>query len=246
MHARELISGLVELLANSLRKRKELRIGVLLLSASTIIADAVILIIKDLDENLIAVSIVVGLISLLFLVSSILGFSEEAVSIKNPFEIELKHLSKEREELKKKFNHVESGAEDNVFNTVQINLNQTTEYYTINKSQARSSFTASLTAIIAGLITILAGVWFIYMGDNITSSVISVSVGALLEVIGGMYFHLYNKSIKQLNYFYGKLEKMQDTMLAIELTEQITNDEKKIEMQEKAILALLERSKNIK
>ncbi|MBU5213064.1 TRADD-N-associated membrane domain-containing protein [Heyndrickxia oleronia] len=192
------------------------------------------------------ISIIIIIFSLLLLISAILGFSDEYVSVKNPFEIELRKLSKEREELKKKAHSEEPKLENNVFNTIQLNLNQTTEYYTINKSQARKSFATSVTAIVAGLITVLMGIWLIYFKGNITTSIVSIASGVLLEVIGGMYFHIYNKSLEQLNYFYEKLEKMQDTMVAIELTNSINDERKKIEMQEKVIINLIERSSNVK
>ncbi|MES5896657.1 hypothetical protein [Bacillus cereus group sp. RP43] len=61
-----------------------------------------------------------------------------------------------------------------------------------------------------------------------------------------MYFHVYKKSLEQLNFFYEKLEKTQDTMVAIELTNSINDDVKKIELQEKIILNLIERSSKAK
>ncbi|RCW62967.1 TRADD-N-associated membrane domain-containing protein [Saliterribacillus persicus] len=214
----ESILGLIELLANKLRKNKKVRISILLTSSILLFFDAIILFFynDNLKDYQLAICIFVMLTSFILLLSSLLAFSEDPVSIKNPFEIELKKLSAEREELKKKVDYEDSNSENNLFNTIQLNLNQTTEYYTINKSQARKSFGVSITAIVAGLITILAGIWFIYLNETITASVISIVSGVLLEIIGGMYFYMYDKSIKQLNYFYGKLEKMQDTMLAIE------------------------------
>jgi len=243
----ESILGLVELLANDLRNKKRLRISILITSSIFLLLGSILIIFfsSSINDYLFGISISVIIISSFLLVSSILGFSNEHVSIKNPFDIELKHLSKEREELKKRTKNEDSKLEDNVFNTIQINLNQTTEYYTINKSQARNSFGASITAIVAGLITLLAGIWLIYFDGNFTTSIISIMAGVLLEVIGGLYFHIYNKSLEQLNYFYGKLEKMQDTMLAIELTNSINDEQKKLEIQEQIIEKLMDRSSTI-
>ncbi|WP_445683389.1 hypothetical protein [Solibacillus sp. FSL W8-0474] len=64
----------------------------------------------------------------------------------------------------------------------------------------------------------------------------------MLEFIGAMYFVVYNKSLKQLNFFYSKLEKVQDTMIAIELTNSINDEPKKVEFQEKIVINLIERS----
>ncbi|RPF55264.1 TRADD-N-associated membrane domain-containing protein [Aquisalibacillus elongatus] len=244
----EAILGLIELLANYLREKNKLRISILFISIIFLLSGAMIIFFYDgdLSDYFIPISFIVICVSILLLISAILGFSNEYVSVKNPFDVELKNLSKEREELKKKkTKNNDSTFNNNVFNTIQLNLNQTTEYYTINKSQARKSFTASVTAIVAGLITILVGIWLIYFKENITTSVISFASGVLLEIIGGMYFHLYNKSLEQLNYFYGKLERMQDIMVAIELANGINDETKKVELQEKIIVKLIERSSAI-
>src|SRR5699024_6177458 len=190
----ESILGHVELLANHLRNKKRLRISVLTISSILLLTGSILIIFfsSNINDYLFGISIAVIIISSFLLVSSILGFSNEHVSIKNPFDIELKHLSKEREELKRRTKNEGSKLEDNVFNTIQINLNQTTEYYTINKSQARNSFGASITAIVTGLITLLAGIWLIYFDGNFTTSIISIMAGVLLEIIGGLYFYIYN------------------------------------------------------
>ena len=240
----EALISLAEFLSNELRKHKKTRISILIISLIAFLTSLILLTIYfndlvDYQYFLIGTTLA---ISIFFLLSSLLSFTNEHFSIRNPFDLELKNLTKEREELKKKSISEGSESNENVFNTIQLNLNQTTEYYTINKSQARKSFGASITAIVAGLITILAGIWLIYFQESITASVISMVAGVLLEIIGGMYFHIYNKSLEQLNYFYGKLEKMQDTMIAIELTNSIDDDTKKNELQEKIIVKLLDRS----
>lgn len=188
-------------------------------------------------------------ISLMVFSASLFAFSKEPVNFKNPLDIELEKLSMEREKLKAKVVQSESEEiknKNNVFNTIQLNLNQTTEYYTINKSQAKQSFRASIFAIVIGLITLVVGIWFMFYKENITMATISAISSVLLEAIGGMYFYVYRKSLEQLNFFYDKLEKTQDTMVAIELTNNISNDAKKMELQEKLILNLIERSSNVK
>jgi len=53
---------------------------------------------------------------------------------------------------------------------------------------------------------------------------------------------MYKKSLDQVNFFFGQLIKVQDTMLAINLAKAIKEDSKKVDMQEKIIVSLLERS----
>jgi hypothetical protein len=53
---------------------------------------------------------------------------------------------------------------------------------------------------------------------------------------------MYKKSLEQVNFFFGQLIKIQDTMLSINLADNIENIERKNEMNEKIIVSLLERS----
>ncbi|PFK77402.1 hypothetical protein COJ21_09780 [Priestia megaterium] len=237
----------MHLLTESLSKNKKAR-NITLLISLLMLATGISLIVvyretSFFDKPIGITIIILSAISLITLVCSLLAFSSLKIDMRNPFNIELESLSKEREELKKKVEKAEP-LTNNAFNTMQLNLNQTTEYYTINKSQARSSFSISVFAIVAGLITILVGIWLFYFKTNpsLEVTIITTASGVLLEVIGGLYFHIYNKSINQLNFFYEKLERMQDTMLSIELCNDIKEEQKRLELQEKIIINLIQRS----
>jgi hypothetical protein len=134
-----------------------------------------------------------------------------------------------------------------VLDTIQLSLNQLTEYYAINKSQARNSFSFSVFAVIVGLATLIGGIWFFYLTEkqNIQLATISGIAGVLIQFIGGAYFYLYRRSLDQLNYFFNQLVKMQDTMLSIRLCEQIVPKERQNELRETVILRLLERSSTV-
>lgn len=156
------------------------------------------------------------------------------------FEKQLETLRVERVQITQK---IETEKELDIFHTIQLSLNQLNEYYTINKSQARSSFRFSIFAIVLGLLTILIGIWLYYLGNsNIQLGYITGISGVLLEFIGGAYFFMYKKSLEQVNFFFGQLIKIQDTMLSINLSNNIKDEVRKTEMQEKIIVSLLERS----
>lgn len=153
---------------------------------------------------------------------------------------ELKNLKAERIIITQK---IESEKELDIFHTIQLSLNQLNEYYTINKNQAKSSFRFSVFSIVIGLLTILTGIWLHYLGvAKIEISYITAISGLILEFIGGAYFFMYKKSLEQVNFFFGQLIKIQDTMLSINLANNIENSERKTEMNEKIIVSLLERS----
>ena len=156
-------------------------------------------------------------------------------------QLELNSLHEERSKIRERITKTEK---PNILDTIQLNLNQLSEYYTINKSQARNSFRFSVFAIVSGLATIIAGIWFFYLQENpnIGLTTISSISGVLIQFIGGAYFYLYRKSLEQLNFFFSQLVKMQDTMLSVKLCEEVSSEEKQIELRERVIITLLERS----
>jgi len=162
-------------------------------------------------------------------------------SLSSEFNVEIEQLRVERTEITKKIEDEEG--EPDIFYTIQLSLNQLNEYYTINKAQATTSFRFSIAAIVVGLCFILAGITLNYTGTKtIEITYLAGISGILLEFIGGAYFFMYKKSLEQVNFFFGQLIKVQDTMLAINLADAIKEDGKKIDMQEKIIVSLLERS----
>jgi hypothetical protein len=152
---------------------------------------------------------------------------------------ELAPIRKEREEIRDRIKE----KEPDIFDTIQLNLNQLSEYYTINKSQARNSFRASLTAIVIGFITIIIGIWLFYVSDkpNPNLTYMTVIGGVLLQFIGAAYFYLYNKSLIQLNFFFARLTMMQDTMLSIKLVDQISEMPIKAKILERLIFEIITR-----
>lgn len=172
---------------------------------------------------------------------TLLSFMFFAVSVrKSPIDSELEQIHEERKEITKK---IESESTHDIFNTIQLSLNQLNEYYTINKGQAKSSFGFSIFAIVIGLLTILVGIWLYYFKiREIQVTYLTSISGVILEFIGGAYFFMYKKSLGQVNFFFGQLIKIQDTMLAINLAKNNSDNDKKSALEEKIIVSLLERS----
>ena len=185
--------------------------------------------------------IVLFIIIAFFLFLTIVSYTSIKIA-KGGIGQELNEIKKERNEIKKR---ISKAPQVDIFDTVQLGLNQLTEYYTINKSQARNSFRFSIFAIVLGLITIVGGIWIFYLRDipNLQLATISSISGTLIETIGGLYFFIYKKSLEQLNYFYDKLTETQNIMLAVKLAESMENEEKKTEIREKIIISLLPETK---
>lgn len=103
---------------------------------------------------------------------------------------------------------------------------QLAEYYKINVSQLRWSFGSSLAALFSGLAALLAGVGLVLSGSTGLTSQIILLAGVFTEFVGAGFFVLYSQNIKQLNVFYDKLIKHQDTLYAISLANHVGDTEK--------------------
>lgn len=183
--------------------------------------------------------ILIGMAVLVFLL--VLASYTSVSLTKNGFEVELDNIKQEREKIKERI----SQRENNVIDTIQLSLNQITEYYTINLGQARNSYRWSIFAIIIGFITLIIGVYILFFQNtpNVTVGIITGASSLLLEFIGASNIYIYRKSLSQLNIYFKQLISIQDTMLAIELCERMElNSPKRLEITEKIILKLLDRS----
>lgn len=228
----------------TLRNNKKAR-GVISFLLSLLLVSSIILRImsnhwfneKILDDvNL----LFLGLITLFsfFLILTLFSYTKIKINSNRLF-FDLSGLRKEREELKKKI----TKKQDDIFNTIQLSLNQLNEYYTINLDQARSSYRWSIIAILVGLLTLTAGIWFFFFDSDpkIDIAIISGISGIIIEFIGASNIYIYNKSLSQLNLYFNELIKIQNTMLAIELCDKVDDKERKYQITEKIILTLMER-----
>ncbi|MFX1590424.1 MAG: hypothetical protein ACFFC1_20005 [Promethearchaeota archaeon] len=104
------------------------------------------------------------------------------------------------------------------------NVAELREYYTINKQQARNAFSAALFVCFLGFLIFGVGVVMSYISPS-ASGVVQYSTisGTIVEIIAGLFFWLYNKSIKQINLFHESLQHTQKFLTAIQLTGEISD-----------------------
>lgn len=138
-----------------------------------------------------------------------------------------------------------SEPEDQVFDIITLSLLETAEYYKINKEQAKRIFNWSLITMVMGFIALWAGLVFFYFGNStsLTLAIIASTPAIFLEIIGGLFFALHNKIIKQYNELHEKLSVVQDTMLSIGIAKNIEDPEVKIEAEILLINELMNRNK---
>lgn len=234
-----LTTGIFEniiLIAKILKEKPKLRKNVLIISGILTFLILVILILSltfsFFNNKLMFVLLIIGLPSLCLLLASLMSYQNIDYKTVNEH---LEVLFKEREELSEKIDK-----ENNVMDVIRINLNQLNEYYTINKAQAKKSFSFSVLMIIIGFIVIIT-VFFLWFNGklDLNITIISGVSGVIAEFIGTTSLLLYKENSKQIQIFFDKLSYLQHIMLAVELTERL-NDEKKSEQVSVIISSLIE------
>jgi hypothetical protein len=115
-------------------------------------------------------------------------------------------------------------------------------YYELNKLHLQLSFWASLAALTTGLVILAIGIWLIFGGAADLSAQLVTIGGVLTQFIGAGFFFLYSKNLRQLNVFYDKLIRHQDTMYAMGLAMHQLPEERRPDMLETVISMLLTRN----
>ncbi len=118
---------------------------------------------------------------------------------------------------------IEKDNDTDVIKLMSHNLLELKEYYTINKQQARKSFWAALIMSVLGFLVFVVGIaaMIFYDKDVYVYSMIS---GSLVEVIAGLFFYLYNRSMQQINIFFGSLLDTQRYLSSIQLVDKIESN----------------------
>lgn len=215
--------GAAAVLKTKPKVRKAILIwSIVLLFAFTIIATLYYEVIKE-NNILQFVSIIFPISLSIIILICILSYIGINTTDANKF---LENLMKQREELNKK---VESREKENtIFDVVSINVNQLTEYYTINKIQAKRSYSLSVICISIGFIAIITSVVFMIWNNDVSSiiAIITCLGGVIAEFIGGTCLYLYKQNSAQIKIFFEKLSYLQHVMLANELTEKLSKEKK--------------------
>lgn len=92
------------------------------------------------------------------------------------------------------------------------------EFYSSTLFQQKASFWSSVVASCVGLIVVvLAFAAYFYDRTNLSESVVLGVAGVVAQFISVAFFYLHNKSTSQVLAGFGKLVKLQDTKLAVDL-----------------------------
>lgn len=101
---------------------------------------------------------------------------------------------------------------------VKINVDNLAEYYSLVKVHTNNSFRASLLAGAIGFGLILIGVIAGFGGaDTATPAKIAAVSGVVTEFISGVFFYLYNRTVRQLKEYHDSLLSVQNVLLSFKL-----------------------------
>jgi hypothetical protein len=151
---------------------------------------------------------------------------------------ELLPVKEERQQIKERLR--DKSREDSI-DTIQLAVNQLTEYYATNKYQGRQSLIFGFFALMGGLLVIASGLWFFYLRTSpaIELTIIASLSGGALLLLSGISFFTFKRSLANLHSSFDEFAKMYDTLLAIRLTQELPDEQKHIQIMETVILRLL-------
>lgn len=133
---------------------------------------------------------------------------------------------KEIDEEVSKVRTIVANQKDDVLKLMMNNVSELNVYYVINRLHARRSFAAALTACILGFLLFALGLILYYFrqGDNIP--LFTTVGGAIVEVVAGLFFWLYNKCIQQLRIYHSALQKTERFLTGIHLVDKVSEEKK--------------------
>jgi hypothetical protein len=108
-------------------------------------------------------------------------------------------------------------------NLVRINVDNLSDYYTQVRVHTNNSFWASIVAGGLGFVLIAVGLgWgFSDSGSNSQSlSYVATGSGVFVEFISGVFFYLYNRTVRQLKDYHDSLLDVQNILLSFRIVEQ--------------------------
>jgi hypothetical protein len=129
---------------------------------------------------------------------------------------------------------------------VTINVDNLAEYYALVKVHTQQSFQLSSVVATIGFALIVAGLTAQFLGfgsDN--ASYATTAAGTMVEVIAGLFFYLYNKTVRQLKEYHDGLLDVQNILLSFKLIDGTKDESARANMTLKMIEFLAARRRAV-
>lgn len=109
-------------------------------------------------------------------------------------------------------------------NLVTINVTNLRDYYFLVKQHTNGSFRAAIGVGIVGFLLIISGLAIGFLKSESNSvTYIASGAGVLTEFISGVFFFLYNKTVRQLKEYHDSLLNVQNVLLSLKLLESVND-----------------------
>ncbi|MBP2244260.1 TRADD-N-associated membrane domain-containing protein [Paenibacillus xylanexedens] len=153
---------------------------------------------------------------------------------------EIKTLELQKERLEKKSASNETSRYYD--SLVSINLRNLEEYYDLVKISNKKSFFSSLIMSFLGILIILCALCVSYFTSQFKDiTYIVTASGIVVEVIAGLMFFLYSRTVLQLKSYHDSLIDVQNVLLSFKLIEDTKDEKIKSEMMKQMIENLIQR-----
>jgi uncharacterized membrane protein len=121
---------------------------------------------------------------------------------------------------------------DYINKLIELNVTRLEEYYDEVKRHSFLSFSFSLIVGVVGFLLILTGIVLGYFGhgEKMNIAYLSGISGIITEFISGVFFYLYNRTVKQLKTYHNDLIDLQNTLLSFKLVEQVKEGPEKVKL----------------
>ncbi|AJE53056.1 TRADD-N-associated membrane domain-containing protein [Paenibacillus polymyxa] len=127
---------------------------------------------------------------------------------------------------------------------VNINIENLSEYYSLVKKHTQKSFILSCTASVSGFVLIVLGLVFQYINSDYENiSFLVTSSGIVVELVSGLFFYLYNKTVRQLKDYHDSLLEVQNILLSFKLIEETEQANERLPLITKMIEFLVSKRK---
>jgi hypothetical protein len=134
----------------------------------------------------------------------------------------------------------------NAEDALNLDLKRLNEYYTINQTQARSSFFWAIFCMLLGFSTIIVGIWIFYFRRSQPDQFVaglSTAAGIVGNLISGMFLYLQSKTQERSLQYFEQLTRLQRLAIAKKMVDDHTDTEKKTEARNLVISELLASSR---
>lgn len=135
---------------------------------------------------------------------------------------ESNNIKKETDEIVKQ---IQEQSDYDVFKLLYKNVRESTEYYIISKRQANKSFTLAIISCFLGVIIYMCGFLIVAILDKDIAIFTTIS-GTVVELIAGLSFWVYNKSIKQLSEYHKRLNSTEKYLTSIQIADKMSESNK--------------------